>query len=280
MTMIKLHKIFLPVAAKACLLASLFLSASSGAAEADYKIKANDTVSVEIFNEPKLSQQTRVNMSGEASFPLLGPVPISGLSTSEASEKLRKMYDADWLVDPKVSLSVTGYASQSVSILGSVRTPGQLAINPTIGLDLSTALATAGGLVETADPSRIELHRLNGPVVTYSQYDVTNGAAGKVKLASGDRVIVGQSKFVGKSVTVMGHVGKQGAVGFPVDGRLDLVTAISAAGGLTEMANKKKISINRNGTITIQDYEAISKEGKTPMLLQPGDIITVPQRLW
>ncbi|MFM7182276.1 MAG: polysaccharide biosynthesis/export family protein [Verrucomicrobiales bacterium] len=246
-----------------------------------YVIKANDVLRLDIFNEPKVSvPESPVGKTGEASFPLIGNVALGGLTVSQASEKIRALYDADWLVDPKLTLTVVGYATEAVTVLGSVQRPGQLAINPTTGLDLATALAIAGGLSETADTERIELHRAAGGVTVYGKNDVSDGAAGKIKLASGDRIIVGQSRFVGTFVTVIGNVGKQGAVGFPVDGKLDLVTAIAAASGLTDIANPKKISVNRGGTVTEVDYTAISKNAAKPYMLQPGDIITVPQRFW
>lgn len=252
-----------------------------GEQPAGYVIKANDVVRLDVFNEPKLCvQQTRVSKTGEASFPLIGNVPLSGLTVGAASEKIRQLYDADWLVDPKVTLSILDYAAETVSVLGSVQKPGQLAINSTTGLDLATAIAIVGGLDQGADAERIELHRAAGGSAVYNLNDITNGPAGKIRLISGDRIIVGQSRFVGTFVTIIGTVGKQGAINFPVNGKLDLVTAIATAGGLTDLANPRKISINRGGQVRVVDYSAISKNGAAPFMLEPGDIITVPQRIW
>lgn len=246
-----------------------------------YVIKPSDVLRLDVFNEPKVSvPESPVGKAGEASFPLIGNVAVGGLTVNQASEKIRALYDADWLVDPKITLTVVGYATEAVTVLGAVQRPGQLAINSTTGLDFATALAIAGGLAETADTGRIELHRAAGGVTVYTKNDVSDGAAGKLQLASGDRIIVGQSRFVGTFVTVIGNVGKQGAIAFPVDGKLDLVTAIAAASGLTDLANPKKISINRGGKVTEVDYNAISKNAAQPYMLQPGDIITVPQRFW
>lgn len=256
--------------------ASLLAAQPSG-----YVIKAGDVLRLDVFNEPKVSvAESPVGKAGEASFPLIGNLAVAGLTVSQASEKIRDLYDADWLVDPKITLTVVGYATEAVTVLGAVQRPGQLAINSTTGLDLATALAIAGGLSETADAGRIELHRASGGVTIYSKNDISEGAAGKLQLISGDRIIVGQSRFVGTFVTVIGHVGKQGAIAFPVDGRLDLVTAIASAGGLTDIANPKKISINRSGKVTQVDYGAISKNAAQPYMLEPGDIITIPQRFW
>ena len=109
---------------------------------------------------------------------------------------------------------------------------------------------------------------------------IVNGTVGQVKLQAGDRIIVNQSAFVGKSLTILGQVGRQGPLPFPVNGRLDLVAAIAMAGGLSELANPRKITINRKGKISTVDYKEISQRGDTPLLLQPDDIITVPERLF
>jgi protein involved in polysaccharide export with SLBB domain len=109
---------------------------------------------------------------------------------------------------------------------------------------------------------------------------IVNGADGRVKLEAGDRIIVNQSAYVGKSLTILGQVGRQGPIPFPVSGRLDLVTAIAYAGGLGELANPKKITVNRKGKIIILDYKEISQRGDQPFLLLPDDIVNVPERLF
>ncbi|MEY3897736.1 MAG: hypothetical protein RLZZ214_3257, partial [Verrucomicrobiota bacterium] len=133
-------------------------SGDAGVAEtSSYVIKANDVIRLAVFNEPALSSQTRVLQTGEAMFPLIGPVKIAGLSMTDSIEKIRALYDADYVVEPKVTLTVDEYALQQVSILGAVKSPGQSPI-PTSGKrDLSAAIATAGGLSESADPASISL---------------------------------------------------------------------------------------------------------------------------
>ncbi len=106
------------------------------------------------------------------------------------------------------------------------------------------------------------------------------GASGRIRLAAGDRVIVNQSPFVGKSVSLLGQVGRAGPIPFPLSGRLDLVTAVSQAGGLTRLANPKKVSINRGGKVLEVNFREISQRGDRPYLLQPGDVITVAERLF
>ena len=165
-------------------------------------------------------------------------------------------------------------------ILGAVQKPGQFDLNSTTGLDLATALAMAGGLSETADPEHIELHRASGASDTFKLDDITKGSAGKIRLVSGDRIVVRQSRFVGSTVTILGHVNKPGPIPFPINGKLDIITAIAAVGGFTDRANPRKISINRRGKALAVDYSELVKGGNAPFMLEPGDIITVPERLF
>ncbi len=244
-----------------------------------YVLRPNDIIRLDVYEEPDLSGAVRILKTGHASFPLIGSLEISGLSVSAASAKIRELYAKDYLVDPKLTLTVQEYATEYISVIGAVRNAGQIPIPVAGQIDLAAAMAL-GGLAETADPNSILLVRASGATSTFSMSSITNGADGRVKLEAGDRIIVNQSAFVGKSLTILGQVGRQGPIAFPVNGRLDLVSAIAYAGGLTDLANPKKITLNRKGRIIILDYREISQRGDKPFLLQPDDIVNVPERLF
>ncbi len=250
-----------------------------GAEDTSYILRPNDSISLAVYEEADLSVQVRILKTGQASFPLIGSVQIGGLSVASAAEKIRELYAKDYLVDPKLTISVNDYATEFISVIGAVQTPGQIPIPVSGNLDLASAMATAGGPSELADTNNIQLVRASGPISSYSMAAI-QGASGRIRLAPGDRVIVKQSPFVGKSVSMLGQVGRSGPVPFPLSGRLDLVTAVSRAGGLTPLANPKKVSINRRGKVTTVNFREISQRGDQPFLLQPGDVITVAERLF
>lgn len=249
----------------------------SGKDDASYILRPNDIINLAVYGETDLSVQVRILKTGEASFPLIGSVPVGGLSVAAAAANIRDLYAKDYLVDPKLTLSVFEYATEFISVIGAVKVPGQIPMPVSGHLDLASAMATVGGLLENADSNSIQLVRASGTSTTYSM-DSIQGASGRVQLAAGDRIIVNQSAFVGKTVTVLGEVRKPGPVAFPLNGKLDLVNAIAFAGGLTELANQKKVSINRKGTVTVVDFRVISQRGDRPYLLQPDDVITVAER--
>ena len=261
-----------------CAVASSFSAEPVAVETSSYVLKPNDVVRLAVFNEVALSCQTRVLQTGEAMFPLIGPVKVAGFTLSDAIEKIRALYDADYLVDPKLTLTVDEYALQQVSVLGSVKAPGEIPIPSSGKLDMAAAIATAGGLTDTADPSHISLTRSDGGSSVFSLSGIERG--NKVPLAPGDRIIVAQSRFVNQSVTFVGEVRNRGSVPFPMNGDLDIVTAIARAGGFSEVANPKKTSVNRKGKVIVVDVKELSAKGVNIFKLEPDDIITVPERLF
>ena len=238
---------------------------------ASYTLRPNDTIRLAVYEEPDLSVQVRILKTGQVSFPLIGSVEVGGLSVADATRNIRDRYARDFLVDPKITLTVDEYATEFISVIGAVKIPGQIPMPVSGHLDLASAMATVGGLAPEADATGIQLVRAAGTTTSFSM-DSIQGASGRVQLAAGDRIIVNQSAFVGKTVTVLGQVGKPGPLPFPLNGHLDLVNAIALAGGVTELANPKKVSINRKGVVTMVNFKEISQRGDRPWLLHPDDV--------
>jgi polysaccharide export outer membrane protein len=244
-----------------------------------YVLRPNDVINLEVYGQSDLSGPVRILKTGQASFPLILSVQLSGLSVEAAAKKIRDLYAEKYLVNPSIRLTVDSYAAEYVSVLCSVRNPGQVPIPVSGRIDLATAMASAGGLADDADKNAIQLSRSSGSVSTFSQQSI-NGAAGQTPLNPGDRIIVGKSQFIGKTVTIQGHVGKPGPIPFPLEGKLDLVTAIAYAGGITDMGNPKKLTINRRGKVIPVNFKEISQRGDLPYWLQVDDVINVPPRLF
>jgi polysaccharide export outer membrane protein len=258
---------------------ALFVSTASAEKDATYILRPNDSISLAVYEEPDLSVEVRILKSGQASFPLIGSVMVGGLSVADAAKQIKGLYAADYLVDPKITLTVNDYATEFISVIGAVMNPGQIPMPVSGNLDLAAAMATAGGPSEIADTGNITLVRASGTTSSYSIAQI-QGPSGKVKLGAGDRIVVNQSPFVGKKVTMMGEVRKAGPLAFPLDGRLDLVNAIAMAGGMTELANPKNVTINRKGNVTKLNFKEISQRGDQPFILLPDDVITVGERFF
>lgn len=87
-------------------------------------------------------------------------------------------------------------------------------------------------------------------------------------------------------VTVMGRVVKPGRVSIPPTRTLTVSQAIQNAGGFSTSAQDSSIRVTRmtNGKKEVKgvDMKALGRDGKAgeDLLLQPGDIIFVPESIW
>ena len=248
-------------------------------ARKDYVLKVGDGVALRVFNEPDLDTDTRILKTGEISIPLLGSVRIEGMTVDAATDRIYQLYNADYLVEPKLTLSITEYAPEYVDILGEVKKAGRVRIPATGRLDLASLFAMAGGFTPEADRNLVTVMKADGAVQKYNGTQASEAALQRVFLSSGDRVIVGKSVFVGRTFTVLGEVKSEGPYPFPLNGKLDLVAAIAAAGGLTDLANPKKVTLRRGNQTTRIDYQALSREGRF-LSLRSGDIIFVARRIF
>lgn len=238
-------------------------------------IKPNDSVSMEVFEEAELATKTRILKSGEAVFPLIGPVKIAGLTIDEATTKIRELYAQDYLVSPRITLTVQEYAKEYVDVLGSVTTPGRVLIPDNGRLDVAAALASAGGLTLIADYNRIQVDRADGTKSTFSEAVIKS--TGGPLLGPGDRVITFENPLNGRTVTVSGQVRRPGPLRFPLDGKLELISAIALAGDLTDLAKRNEVTVTRGNKVTRFDLDDL--EAKR-FRLQPDDMVNVAERKW
>jgi polysaccharide export outer membrane protein len=114
--------------------------------------------------------------------------------------KLTELYGRDYLVNPKVNVSLLSYARQRFSILGQVNRPGTYEMPDTSpgGIDLLEAIAMAGGYTRIAAPERITVRRQNGSgdqVLKVNAKRFTKGSGGGFLILPGDAITVGESIF-------------------------------------------------------------------------------------
>ncbi len=104
------------------------------------------------------------------------------------------------------------------------------------------------------------------------------------KLADGylvkPEVSVSIEARVRKTVTVLGHAQRPGVFELPAHRRLTLVEAIGMAGGVTRIANVKKITLKRGGNVRIINLKDITSGGGVDIPLQDGDVISIPEGLF
>lgn len=157
----------------------------------DYRIGPNDLLEFDVFGVPDMKRTVRVNSTGIVSLPLIGPVPLAGLTAQQAEALLAQRYGEKYLQDPQVSLFIKEFTTQRVTIEGAVLKPG---IYPVTGqITLLRALALAGGYAQYADQETVMLYRMGADGKQATQtFNLEKVRAGEVPdpLVQSDDVIV------------------------------------------------------------------------------------------
>lgn len=109
-------------------------------------------------------------------------------------------------------------------------------------------------------------------------------AAIKNKLADGylvkPEVNVSIEARIRKTVTVLGQAQRPGVFELPAHRRLTLVEAIGMAGGMTRIANARKVTLKRGGQVQVLNLKDIAAGKGSDISLRDGDVITIPESLF
>jgi polysaccharide export outer membrane protein len=171
----------------------------------DYRVVPNDLMDVEIFELDNLKRTVRVSAAGTISLPLIGQVPVAGLTSQEVEAQIADRYREKYIQNPQVSVFIKEFTTERITVEGAVAKPG---IFPLAGqMTLLRALAMAGGFGPIANSTQVMLFRTNEQRVREVQvYDVEKIRAGKSEdpVIRGDDLIVvqqdGTRKFLKDSV--------------------------------------------------------------------------------
>jgi polysaccharide export outer membrane protein len=218
-----------------------------------------------------------VDHQGRIQFPLAGLLTVQGL-TEEQARALLTTRLAKYLANPNVTLRVQAYRSKRVYIDGEVKSPGLQAIND-IPMTLVEAINRAGGLLPTADQSRIELERdKTHYAINLRDLVQKNINPGLVMLAPGDVVRV-HSRDESK-VFVSGEVVTPWALTMHV-GRLTHNEALGESGGISPLSgDARQVYVVRKTPQRTRVFQLDARvAGSLAMAegfeLQPKDIVYV-----
>ncbi len=253
------------------------LPSSSG----EYVIGPKDVISVTIFNEEAMSRPSlTVDAEGTVDMPHIGRVAVGGLTARQVEDMLLKRYSGAYLINPSISVVVKEFRNMLVYVRGAVKNPGTVELkgDPT----LLAALTEAGCCTSEAGSYIVITHAAQGQAgptlpdatnpkdqIRVSRDDYDTGLAAKMHLRAGDTVFVSRAeKFF-----ITGQVKSPGE--YVLSERLNVLQAMTLAGGPTERAATNRIKIQRvvNGKMK----EVSVKESD---LVHPGDTIQIPTRFW
>ena len=223
-------------------------AAAQESATLEYRLGPKDLIEIKVLELPDMNGQLRVGDDGALDLPLVGKVPVAGLTASEVGDRLEAVLTAKYVNRANVSVVIREYANKPVSIIGAVQRPGSL--NIAGKWDLLQAISAAGGLAPNAGRKIYVLRRGDNGVSDRLEID-----RDELFLKSSDRwnVTIYPSDVVNipprtpVKIFCLGEVRSPGALEFDSDDRITLLSAIAKAGGFTTRAAKGSIRIKRRG---------------------------------
>jgi polysaccharide export outer membrane protein len=242
-------------------------------------IGPGDQLHVAIVDTPELDQHPRVTDSGEVPIEGVGDVKVVGLTPSAAAVVIgESLIRARYMNHPAVVVSIEQFATQTISVLGEVKSAGAYPIaTPRSILDV---LALAGGLTPLADRHiLIEQHSDPAHALDYFYSNNAHQAIERQVLVSpGDTVLVAKAGII----YVLGDVNRPGGYAMTNnESQLTALQAIALAGGLSKTAKEGQVSLIRQepgGAYSEKQLSASrlqqGKESDIP--LHAGDVLYVP----
>jgi polysaccharide biosynthesis/export protein len=159
-----------------------------------YVLSAGDMISVSVYNQEGMSAKAKIRSDGKISLPFLNDVQAEGYTPSVLAEQLAVRLK-DYVNKPVVTVSVDEQRPLKIAVIGEVRNQGVLELAP--GAGVLQALASAGGLSETAHSDRIFVIRYDAESnqhtrirFGYKPLVQAEGSAAMFRLRSGDQLVV------------------------------------------------------------------------------------------
>lgn len=186
---------------------ALVLTATGALAQDGYRIRAGDTLTIEVLEDPSLNRNVLITPGGDFSFPFAGTLRAQGFTADQIADRLAGSIASNFAAPPNVFVSVAGLRDTSADLIegptisvffmGEVGEPGERLVAP--GTTFLQGLSQSGGLTNFAAQRRIQLRRtdpqtLSETVTTIDYRALERGASmsQNVVLAEGDVILVPQ----------------------------------------------------------------------------------------
>jgi polysaccharide biosynthesis/export protein len=265
--------------------------------DAPFTLGPGDRVEIELLGTANSRAVTGVGPDGKIYYYLLPGLDVWGLTLTQTRDLMQKEL-AKYVTEPQVTVTLREVASKRVWLLGRLNQAGVYPM--TAPMSLLEAIAIAGGtsssgnlvtLQDLADLRHSFVMR-QGQFLPVDFYRLLRegDTSQNVYLQPDDFVYVPSA--LAQQVYVLGAVQSPRAV--PYTDGMTLVSAMASASGAVTVdwltpapsygivpdAYLSHVAIVRgslsNPQMTIVDYGAVIKGGARDVLLEPGDIVYVP----
>lgn len=250
----------------------------------------------EISNKPdKPDKPVLIGTNGNITLPLIGRVKAGGLTVEQLEAELTARFK-EFIQEPQISVTVTEFRSQPVSVFGAVTKPGVIQLRGR--QTLYEVLSMAGGPRDTAG-SILTVTRLRqsgeiplagtrvDPTGQFSSVELNvqeilegKNLAANIEIRPND--IISVSEGSSNMVYVVGDVQHAGAFTLGGQRNVSVLRAVSLAGGLgrTAKLDKARIVHEVSGEPKLKEtavniQQIISGKAKD-IELGPNDVLVVP----
>jgi polysaccharide biosynthesis/export protein len=158
-----------------------------------YKLGPEDVISVTVFDLPKYSRAgITVPPDGRIDYYMIrGGLHVAGKTTQEIADEITRHLD-EYIIDPKVTVTLDKAMSARYAVLGDVAQPGIRAMSRR--LSVYEAITEAGGILNTGKTQVVVLHWDADRMLKATPIDVAAIRKGKSPdnyfLSPGDQVFV------------------------------------------------------------------------------------------
>lgn len=165
----------------------------------EYRLGPSDMISIEVFGQCPDYCKTGITIPPNAriSYPLIRDgVMVAGKTVEQVASDITKKLD-EFIIDPKVTVTLDRAMSTRYSVMGNVATPGVRVMDRKVSV--YEAILESGGVTKNGDRNKISIisygkdGRLNSRRVSLSMME--SGKAEMVYLNPGDQVFVAGKGF-------------------------------------------------------------------------------------
>jgi polysaccharide biosynthesis/export protein len=257
-----------------CLLCSIWFGAAPATAQPEYLLAPGDILKISVFKNPDLSLDVRVSESGAIGYPLIGSVPVKGLTLPAAEGKIAQMLrDGGFVVNPQVNILLTEGFGNLVSVIGEVNKSGRYSVD-SAGGHVSGMLAAAGGVAPTGGEIVSVSGARNGKPfrrdVDIVKMSSTGNPADDIELYGGDTLYVNRAPMF----YIYGQVQKPGQ--YRLERGMTVIQALATGGGVTGKGTQRGIVRHRRDANGKVKEEGVSMDDD----VQDRDVIYVKESLF
>jgi polysaccharide biosynthesis/export protein len=265
----------------------------AGESPSNYILGPEDTITVRVFAADDIPDRpAEISNDGNVTLPMVGQIHAAGLTVDQLQASLTSAYKK-FFKDPQVTVQVTDFRSQPVSVAGNVATPGVVQLRG--NRNLMEVISQAGGLrADAGDSVLITRDLREGPIPVAGAFTDPTGKysvahvnirkimAGSdpetnVMIKAHDVITVPRARLI----YVLGNVNRPGGYVMTDNESVSLTQAIALAGGWNSSAMLSGTRILRaSGGAEREQIPAnikkIMDNKSKDLQLQPDDILYVP----